>query len=462
MSLSRGVENDSEELAKFGYKQDLKRSMRKFSSFAVSFSLISILTGIFANFHFGFSEVGNFISISWLIVFIGQFIVALIMAELSINYPISGYGYQWTYRLVGSKLGFATGWLLLLQFLTGFPGICKALSIVLSDLIFQNFNTNVSSLLISVLMIWIVTIIHLKGINLVSKINNIGVITEIIGVFMLIFFLVYFLFNKIDDFGVLSNLNNLSFSDFTFKSFALSILLGAWCLTGFEAAADMSEETKNPKYTVPKSIKYSLLSSGILGLIIILLSTVFLSTNKYEKINNNYLTDMLQFEFGIPIYLLTLVFIIIAIFACAVACMATASRLIFSMSRDSILPKSKWLSFVDNNKSPSNSLIFIGVISTFFVIIFEKIEMITSVSAISGYIGYCGIIYSSFFLTATSSVNRIPLILKIIALIWCVFVVLCLLLPGQPVEGFNFEYIHAISLFLFLIIGFFVYLYKFK
>ena len=139
MSLSR-VDNDSEELAKFGYKQDLKRSMRRFSSFAVSFSLISILTGIFANFHFGFSEVGNFITISWAIVFIGQFIVALIMAELSINYPISGYGYQWTYRLVGPKLGFATGWLLLLQFLTGFPGICKALSIVLSDLIFQNLN----------------------------------------------------------------------------------------------------------------------------------------------------------------------------------------------------------------------------------------------------------------------------------------------------------------------------------
>ena len=461
MSQSR-VDNDSKELAKFGYKQDLSRSMRKFSSFAVSFSLISILTGIFANFHFGFSEVGNFISISWLIVFIGQFIVALIMAELSINYPISGYGYQWTYRLVGSKLGFATGWLLLLQFLTGFPGICKALSVVLSDLIFQNLNTNVSSLLISVSIIWIVTLIHLKGINLVSKINNVGVITEIIGVLMLIFFLGYFLFNKTDDFEVLSNLNNLSLSDFTFKSFALSILLGAWCLTGFEAAADMSEETKDPKYTVPKSIKYSLLSSGILGLIIILLSTVFLSTDNYEKINNNYLTDMLQSEFGIPIYLLTLFFIIIAIFACAVACLATASRLIFSMSRDSILPKSKWLSFVDNNKSPTNSLIFIGVISTFFVIIFEKIEMITSVSAISGYMGYCGIIYSSFFLTASSSVNRIPLILKIIALTWCVFVVLCLLLPGQPVEGFNFEYIHAISLFVFLIIGFFVYLYKFK
>ena len=233
-------------------------------------------------------------------------------------------------------------------------------------------------------------------------------------------------------------------------------------MTGFEAAADMSEETNNPKNTVPKSIKNSLISSGILGLIIIILSTVFLSTNNYEKINNNYLTDMLRFEFGMPIYLLTLIFIIIAIFACGVACMATASRLIFSMSRDSILPKSNWLSYVDNNKSPSNSLLFIGIISTLFIIIFDKIEMITSVSVISGYIGYCGIIFSSFFLTEKNTINKIPKILKITALIWCVFVALCLLLPGQAVQGFNFEYIHAISLIVFLIIGFFVYLYKFS
>ena len=460
MSLSN-IDDDSKELAKFGYKQDLKRSMRKFSSFAVSFSLISILTGIFANFHFGYSEVGNFIPLSWIIVFAGQFIVALLMAELSINYPISGYGYQWTYRLVGPKLGFITGWLLLLQFLTGFPGICRALSMIISDLILQNFDVTISSLLICVIIIWTVTFIHLKGINLVSKINNFGVITEIIGVFMLISFLAYFLFKK-SDLEMLNNVNIFNLSDLTLKSFALSILLGAWCLTGFEAAADMSEETKNPKSTVPKSIMYSLVSSGVLGLIIILLATVFLSTNNYQKINNNYLTDMLQYEFGTPIYLTTLFFILIAIFAYAVACMATASRLIFSMSRDSILPKSKWLSFVDKNKSPSNSLLFIGVISTFFIILFEKIELITSVSAISGYIGYCGIIYSSFFLTGHNSINKIPKILKLIALFWCVFVVLCLLIPGQTLDGFNFQYVHAISLFVFLFIGYLVYINKNK
>ena len=84
MSQSK-VDKDSKLLAKFGYKQDLNRSMKGFSSFAISFSLMSILTGIFANFHFGYSEVGPWISLSWLIVFVGQFFVALSFENLNLH-----------------------------------------------------------------------------------------------------------------------------------------------------------------------------------------------------------------------------------------------------------------------------------------------------------------------------------------------------------------------------------------
>ena len=446
-------DNDSKELAKFGYKQELNRTMRRFSSFAVSFSLISILTGIFANFHFGFSQVGNFIPISWTIVFAGQFLVALIMAELSVNYPISGYGYQWSYRLVGPKLGFITGWLLLMQFLTGFPGICKALSFLVSDLIYQNFAINVSSLFISVLIIWIITFIHLNGINLVSKINNIGVVTEIIGIVMLVIFLVYFLVNK-TDLEISLNFNDYKLPDFNIKSFALSILLGAWCLTGFEAAADMSEETKNPTKIVPKSIINSLLTSGFFGLIIIIFSIILLQKDIYKNGSQNFLTDLLVNEFGVILYSIILLFVIAAIFACGVACMATASRLIFSMSRDSVLPNSSWLKSIDKNKSPGNSLILIGILATIFIIVFNKIEVITSVSAIAGYIGYCGIIFSSFYLKHDSKSGiKTSKLLKFFTLVWCVFVVMCLIIPGQSIEGFDTDYIPAISTLIFIILG---------
>ncbi len=462
MSLSK-VDKDSKFLAKFGYKQDLNRSMKGFSSFAISFSLISILTGIFANFHFGYSEVGPWISLSWLIVFIGQFFVALIMAELSVRFPISGYGYQWSSRLVNSKLGFATGWLLLMQFLTGFPGICKTLGIVLSDFLSQVFSLEVSDITISIIIIWLITLIHKNGIKMVSYINNIGVITEIIGVILLILILGFFVTNGWEDFTISNMTNNANFSNIGFESFALSILLGAWCLTGFEAAADMSEETKNPTKIVPKSIINSLLTSGFFGFIIIIFSIILLQKDIYKNGSENFLTDLLVNEFGIILYSVILLFVIAAIFACGVACMATASRLIFSMSRDSVLPNSSWLKSIDKNKSPGNSLILIGILATIFIIVFNKIEVITSVSAIAGYIGYCGIIFSSFYLKHDSKSGvRTSKLVKFLTLLWCVFVVMCLIIPGQSIEGFDTEYIPAISTLIFIILGLIIFKLKNK
>ncbi len=462
MSLSK-EDKDSKLLAKFGYRQDLNRSMKSFSSFAISFSLISNLTGIFANFHVGYSEVGPWISLSWLIVFIGQFFVALIMAELSIRFPISGYGYQWSSRLVNSKLGFATGWLLLMQFLTGFPGICKTLGIVLSDFLSQVFSLEVSDITISIIIIWVITLIHKNGIKMVSYINNIGVITEIIGVILLILILGFFVTNGLEDFTISNMTNNSNFSNIGFESFALSILLGAWCLTGFEAAADMSEETKNPTTIVPKSIINSLLTSGFFGLIIIIFSIILLQKDIYKNGSQNFLTDLLVNEFGVILYSVILLFVIAAIFACGVACMATASRLIFSMSRDSVLPNSSWLKSIDKNKSPGNSLILIGILATIFIIVFNKIEVITSVSAIAGYIGYCGIIFSSFYLKHDSKSGiKTSKLLKFFTLVWCVFVVMCLIIPGQSIEGFDTDYIPAISTLIFIILGLIIFKIKNK
>ena len=92
----------------------------------------------------------------------------------------------------------------------------------------------------------------------------------------------------------------------------------------------------------------SLNASGFFGLIIILLAVVFLQKEAYLNAESeNLLYDLFIFEFGKELFLFVLIFIIVAIFACAVACMATASRLIFSMSRDSVLPQSNWLKSVD-------------------------------------------------------------------------------------------------------------------
>src|SRR6202047_3170172 len=90
---------DTDELARFGYKQELDRSLGSFSSFAAGFSYISILTGVFQLFFFGFASGGPAFWWTWPIVFTGQLLVALCFAEMAARFPIAGSVYQWSKQI---------------------------------------------------------------------------------------------------------------------------------------------------------------------------------------------------------------------------------------------------------------------------------------------------------------------------------------------------------------------------
>src|SRR5215475_12428251 len=112
--MTRSDTSDSHDLASFGYRQELHRTLGGFSSFAVAFSYISILTGMFQLFYFGYGAAGPAFWWSWIIVFAGQFAVALCFAELAARYPIAGSVYQWS-KQVGSRfVSWMAGWIMLL------------------------------------------------------------------------------------------------------------------------------------------------------------------------------------------------------------------------------------------------------------------------------------------------------------------------------------------------------------
>ena len=102
---------DSKDLAGFGYKQELHRTLGLFSSFAAAFSYISPSTGIFTLFSLGLITVGGVFIWSWPIVALGQFIVALNFAEVSSHFPIAGSVFQWTKYLAGRRYAWFTGWI---------------------------------------------------------------------------------------------------------------------------------------------------------------------------------------------------------------------------------------------------------------------------------------------------------------------------------------------------------------
>ncbi|MEM7368931.1 MAG: APC family permease [Bacteroidota bacterium] len=453
--------SDHKELQKFGYPQQLARRMGGFSSFAISFSLISIITGIFANFQFGIQQVGGAIIWSWTLVGLGQLLVAVVMADLAGRFPISGYGYQWTSRLSNPHVGYFVGWLLLMQFITGFPGVCQALGATLVNMMGGGGDWTVTWLTVGIIVL--ITIVHLFGIRLVSWVNDAGVFAEILGVIILILILwgTWVLAGEWQWDNLLNSTNASTGEAAGFSAFALSLLVGAWCMTGFEAAADLAEETKDPRKTVPKAVILSQLGAAVGG--VLLLGGFILAAESMSALQSSEtpLIMVLETKLGNLGSRIFGFVILLSIFACGVASMATVTRLIFSLARDNMLPFSDLLKQVQPvSKTPMIATLVVCVLSCTFILTVRNLALITSISAVAGYLGYCGILYASISSTADPdpidgvfSLGKWRNLSQWTALGWTVLVVAALTIPPTEVAGMDETHLPAKSAFFAILLG---------
>ncbi len=461
MSLS---DRDAQDLVGFGYAQQLRRTLGGFSSFAVAFSLISVFTGVFANFGHGLRQVGGAVVWSWLIVLAGQSLVAWVMADLARRIPLSGYGYQWSSRLVSPHFGFAVGWLLLLQLLTGFPGICSTLASQITGAFGLGSGAGVR-VATTLGVITLVTLTQLWGLRIAGRVNDVGVWTELLGVGGISVVLI----------GLALRVGHLPSAWFDAReaasgtvagpsAWALSLLLGAWCLTGFEAAADLAEETVDPRRTVPRAMMGSLLGSGLAGFALLAGAVGCIRDLPVAQASDNPLLDILRQTTGgaLP---LVLGIVALSIFACALACMAATSRLLFALGRDRMLPGSGWLSRVESGaQNPRNALLFIWAVSSAVVLGVPTLDLVTQISAVAGYLGYAGIMGAALLMrppTGTAAPGQGHFWIRPIAVcafLWAWVVVGALTLTPTSLPGITTLHLPAFSTGGGVLLGLFLYL----
>ena len=134
---------DSNDLAGFGYKQELDRSLGSFSAFAAGFSYISILTGVTALFGFGYLNAGPGVWWTWPAVVVGQILVALCFMEMAGQYPIAGSVYQWSKQLAGPFGSWMTGWIYIVGAIVTIAAVAVDWQVVLPQIStkFQVFGT---------------------------------------------------------------------------------------------------------------------------------------------------------------------------------------------------------------------------------------------------------------------------------------------------------------------------------
>src|SRR6478609_5221486 len=198
---------DSSELASFGYKQELDRSLGSFSAVAAAFRKISILTGVTALFGFGYLNAGPGVWWTWPVVVFGQILVALCFMELAAQYPIAGSVYQWSKQLSSGFTSWMTGWIYIVGAIVTIAAVAVDWQVVLPQITtkFQFFGTNAdagtfltkggaqNALLLGAILVVITTAINMAGVKLMSRINNVGVAAELIGSTLLIILLLFHL-----------------------------------------------------------------------------------------------------------------------------------------------------------------------------------------------------------------------------------------------------------------------------
>ena len=339
-AASSGQERDSEDLARFGYSQELKRSLGLFSSFAVAFSYISPSTGIFTLFLLGLTTLGGVFIWTWPVVALGQFIVALNFAEVSSHYPVAGSVFQWTKFLANRTYSWFTGWIYLFAGILTVTAVVATLPLALipalnglgwHSLNAASLNTN---LVIALITLVVITVLNIYGVKLVSIINNTGVVFEILGMF--VFALMLMAFHNHQGFGVVTNSAGLPVNGSTFLA---AMFMSLFVIYGFDTAATLAEETKDPRRDAPKAVLYSVIGAFVIGGVFLLGTLVAIPNLGSRSRTRAARADHRgQLPHGFAtIYLLV---VSAAIFVCCLSIMAATIRLCFGMARDNQLPGS--------------------------------------------------------------------------------------------------------------------------
>ena len=387
----------------FGYRESLDRGIGKFGSFAAGVSYISILTGTFQLFYFGFGTAGPAYLWSWPMVLVGQLAVALCFMELAAKYPVAGSVYNWSKQLGSRVIAWSAGWLMLTASIVTLSAVVLALQLNLPRLWsgFQmvgdgkgpyDFATN--AVILGTALIVFTTVVNALGVRLMAMINSAGVFIELIAACLIAVILAL---HTVRGPGVFlsSGGYGAGVSGGYLGAFLMASLASGYVMYGFDTASSLGEETVEPRRTAPKAILRAILASFVIGgaiLVFAILSAPNLHDPQIASGSGGLQYIVEQVMWG-PLGKLFLVCIVVAVTVCALAVHTAAIRLTFAMARDNALPLGEKLARVNpDTQTPIAPAVVIGLIAALILVINigqpKIFTVLTSIAVIMIYMAY--------------------------------------------------------------------------
>jgi len=389
-----GAATEADVLASFGYEQKLERAMGSFSSYAVSFSGMSITAAIFLTIGFVTTQAGSAGIWSWPISSVAVLLVGLVFADLVGRIPVAGYAYQWSSRLANPRLG----WFVAVAGLIGFAVGCAGTIYGVTPYFLSEFGitaTRNANIFGAIVLTLVVATINIMGIRLASRLNNMAVVTEIVGgVGIAVAILIYAIVKHPHNVSYLFQQQPGAQGGYA-GAFVLAFLLGAFTYAAWELPADLAEETKDAPNVAAKTMLVSLVSVGVAGMLL-LVGYMYAAPN-LEAITNSStpVLDIIEYQWGGTARTLIDILFLISFVAVCLVIMAGAARLLFSLARDNMVPlSSKFSQVSDRFKTPHYALVG----TSLFAIGMFTVPALISATALSYVVGTASVGYNLVYL----------------------------------------------------------------
>ncbi|MEU5438167.1 amino acid permease [Streptomyces sp. NPDC020719] len=456
-----GATSDEERLAQLGYTQVLARRMSGFANYAVSFTIISVLSGCLTMYAFGMSTGGPaLITWGWVGVGLMTLLVGLSMAEICSAYPTSAGLYFWAHRLAPERSAAAwawfTGWFNVLGQVAVTAGIDFGAASFLGAYLNLQWGFGVTpgrTMLLFAAILVLHGLLNTFGVRIVAILNGVSVWWHVLGVAVIVGALAIAPdHHRSTKFVFTHYVNNTGWSS-GFYVVLIGLLMAQYTFTGYDASAHMTEETHDASTAGPKGIVRSIWTSWIAGFVLLLGFTYAIQSYDDELASPTGAppAQILLDALGATSGKLLLLVVIGAQLFCGMASVTANSRMIYAFSRDGALPFSRlWHTVSPRTRTPVAAvwLAALGALALGlpYLINVTAYAAVTSIAVIGLYIAY--VIPTLLRLLKGDAFERGPWHLGrwsrpvgVVAVAWVALITVLFMLPQvSPVTTKNFNY----------------------
>jgi amino acid transporter len=441
---------DAQELGKLGYAQELFRTMGGFSNFAISFSIISILTGAVTLYGHGLKMGGPAqMSLGWPLVTLFTLAVVLSMAELASALPTSGAMYHWSCKLGGKGWGWFTAWFNIVGQIAAIAGIDYGCALFITPLL-GLAATQTNLLIVYAVILLSHALINHFGIRLVAWLNDFSVTVHIIGVIVIVGALLFFAPKQPLSFffeRITSNTEGWPY----WRAFIIGLLQAMWTFTGYDASASVSEETIDPRRRAPWGMVLAVVVSGVVGYLLLIALTLTIQNipavlSAKDASGNDVPTviAILSAALGERAGGIFSALTAMAMWFCGLSAVTWSSRVIWAFARDEGLPGSQlWRRVSPKHLTPAPAIWLCALAAFAATVYSQAYAVVTSISTIGLYISYILPVWLVWRARMAGRqiergpwhLGRYSSLINVLAILWVIFLSVILSFFDNPLTG---------------------------